>query len=60
MVADLVVVLRTSQRIEQPLQLGHAGRGICDLDLLQQALDLRTAQAALGIGEHATRGFKML
>ena len=60
MVAELVVVLRTRQRIEQPLPLGHAGRRVGNLDFLQQALDLRSAQAALGIGEHAARGFKVL
>jgi hypothetical protein len=60
MVADLVLVLRAGQRIEQPLPLGHAGRRVGNLDFLQQALDLRAAQAALGIGEHAARGFKML
>ncbi len=30
------------------------------LSSYQQAFDLRAAQAALGIGEHAARGFKML
>lgn len=61
MVAELMLVLRTSQRIEQPLPIGHTGRrGVRDLDLLQQALDLCAAQTARGIGEHAARGFKML
>ena len=60
MVADLVVVLRTGQRIEQPLPLGHAGRCVGNLDFLQQPLDLCTAQTAFGIGEHAARSFKML
>ena len=30
------------------------------LDFLQKPFDLRAAQAALGIGEYTTRGFKML
>jgi len=60
MVADLMLVLRAGQRIEQPLPLGHAGRRVGNLDFLQQSLDLRAAQAALGIGEHAARGFKVL
>ena len=59
-VADLVVVLRAGQRIEQPLPLGHAGRRVGNRNLLQQPLDLRPAQTALGIGEHAARSFKML
>jgi hypothetical protein len=52
--------LRAGQRIEQPLPLGHAGRRVGNLDFLQQAFDLRAAQATLGIGEHAARSFKML
>jgi hypothetical protein len=60
MVADLVVVLRTGQCIEQPLPLGDAGRCVSNLDFLQQPLDLCAAQTALGIGEHAARSFKML
>ena len=60
MVADLVVVLRAGQRIEQPLPLGHAGRRVGNLDFLQQAFDLCAAQATFGIGEHAARSFKVL
>lgn len=53
MIADLVIVLSDGQRIEQPLQLGHAGRRVRNLDFLQKSLDLRTAKAALGVREHA-------
>ncbi|MBN9694924.1 MAG: hypothetical protein J0L85_03930 [Zoogloea sp.] len=60
MVADLMLVLRAGQRIEQPLPLGHAGRRVGNLDFLQQALDLRPAQTALCIGQHTTGGFKVL
>jgi len=60
MVADLMLVLCAGQRIEQPLPLGHAGRRVGNRNLLQQPLDLRPAQTALGIGEHAARSFKML
>lgn len=38
----------------------NSAQQIGNLDFLQQAFDLRAAQAALGIGEHAARGFKML
>jgi len=60
MVPDLVPVLCASQRIEQPLPLGNAGRRVGNLDFLQQALDLRSAQAPLGICKHTASGFKML
>ena len=60
MVADLMLVLRAGQRIEQPFPLGHAGRRVGNLDFLQKPFDLRAAQAALGIGEYTARGFKML
>ncbi len=60
MVADLMLVLHTSQRIEQPLPLGHAGRRVDNLDFLQQPLDLRAAQTALGLSQNAAGGFKKL
>lgn len=60
MVADLMLVLCAGQRIEQRPPLGHAGRRVGNLNLLQQPLDLRPVKTALGIGEHAARSFKML
>ena len=60
MVPDLMPVLRASQRIEQPLPFGDAGRRVSNLYFLQQALDLRSAQAPLSICKHTASGFKIL
>ncbi|MGU1687641.1 hypothetical protein ACSER0_11490 [Pseudomonas aeruginosa] len=60
MVTDLVLILYAGQRIEQSLPLGHARRRVGNLDFVQQAFYLCATQAALGIGEHAASGFKML
>jgi hypothetical protein len=60
MVPNLVPVLRASQRSEQPLPFGDAGRRVGNPCFLQQALDLGSDQPPLGICKHKADGFKML
>jgi hypothetical protein len=60
MVADLMLVLRTCERIEQPLPLGHARRCVGNFNFLQQSLDLRPTQATFSIGKNAAGGLKVL
>ena len=59
-VADLVLVLRFGQRVEQAFPFGDARRHIDDLDFLQQSLDLRSRQTSVGIRKHATGGLHVL
>jgi len=47
-----------NEKEHTPAQRTHSW--ICDLDLLQQPLDLCFAQTALSIGEDAAGGFKVL
>ena len=60
MIANLMLVLCTSQRIEQALPFGHALGWVGYLDLLQQSPDLCAGQTLRGVGKNTTGSFQVL
>lgn len=53
-------VLHGPQSIEQALPLGHLGRDVRDVHILQDVLDLGSGQPTACIGKNPAGGFEML